>query len=214
MHNKNPIEAINTDIINVGINRVIDAIKPKISALDWSQYVYGRAITSLKDGFKLPYVYNEKKEYIAVLPNDNAYSQIFFRTNSDETTSFNNTNSRRPISFERGLSLIAWVNLERLPLAESALGYVYTEKLKEDIYSVLQSCSEVSAIERYVDDSFESVFNGYEIITSQRRYIENAKDAGVSTRNELKKLELEKKYALYPFACFRIDFKVKYFYLC
>lgn len=214
MHNKSPIQTVNQDIINVGINRVIGAIRIKLSSLDWAQYVYGRAITSIKDGFKLPYIYNENGEYMVALPNDNTYCSMFFRTNSDESTSFKDQNKRRPLGFERGLSLIVWVNLEKLPLAESALKYVYTEKLKEDVYKVLQSCSEVSSIDSYVDDNFENVFTGYEITTAQRRYIENTKDAGIGTRNELKKIDLDKKYALYPYACFRIDFKVKYFYIC
>ena len=176
-----------------GLNLTIKNIASKLEELSWLDTIYGRAYDIKSDKNKVtPLFYLNKEEYINVLPNDTVLSQCFFRAKGSEVINFDtNKESRRKerTKFERNLSLIFWFNLEKLEYSGN-VDYIYTENLKVEVIKVLKKCMDVSKITAYYDEDSKKVFEGYDLE------------------------DVTRKFLMYPFDGFRIDFTVNYFEEC
>lgn len=149
-----------------GLNLVVKNIAANLETLTWLVDIYGRAYDFKSDKNKiLPYFYLNNGDYVNVLPNDAVYSQCFFRAKGNESINFDtNKESRRKerTKFERNLSLIVWVNLEKLDYSGN-VDYIYTENLKLDVIKVLKSSHDVSKITAHYDEDTKKVFEGYDL---------------------------------------------------
>ncbi len=176
-----------------GLNLAIKNIASKLEELSWLETIYGRAYDVKTDKNKtLPYFYLNGGDYENTLPNDKYLSQCFFRAKGNEVINFDtNKESRRKerTKFERNLSVIFWINLEKLEYLGN-VDYIYTENLKVEVIKVLKKCIDVTKITNYYDEDSKKVFEGYDLD------------------------DVNKKFLMYPFDGFRIDFTVNYYEEC
>ena len=218
MHPKQPLPLSTPPDTAAGLDKVIETIRVSMSDnVFWlNGYVYGRARADRQDsGAIVPIVYAGGGEYINALPNDNIPAMAFFRAISQETTNFDSERRRGvAMTLNRDLSLIVWVNLQSLSHNEAGNDYIYTESLKEELYTFLSNRYEVTAIKAFRDESFEEVYDGYSLTTAKTDYLELPNNSLGKSRSQKTNLVFESKYMKWPFMAFRIDFTVKYHTSC
>lgn len=183
----------------INLDAVIQSIQNDLAAISWHEKSFGRAWVQYETignkRLRVPKCYNTKKEYYNALPNDTFNSISFIATNGDEKPiSQNGVNSAT--MKERELKVIFWLHMTKISdfsgldfsgIDFSTYGdYVFTEVLKTQVEKVLRNNSYVKSIDRYIDDSIERVYDGYDIEA------------------------FDTHYGMFPYSAFRFDITVGY----
>jgi hypothetical protein len=197
-----------------GLDKVIETIRLRLDYVSWLRpYNYGRAYTDITAaGNRTPIVYAGNGEYVSAMPNDDLRAMSFFTPVSAEKTDY--SQGRQYLKSERDVALIVWVNLKELNHSEAGESYIYTESLKEQLYTILQNSPEVTAIKSFKDNDVSQVYEGFDFESLILEYAtENTNNLG-NSRTLLKKTPIQGKYVKHPYAAFRIEFSVKYYMSC
>lgn len=165
------------------IGRVIPALQP----LGWTDVIYPRVqdqdrrTTGQDKADLVPMAYVGNNEYTDARPNDERGSVLFFRVVDPEKSDYDRTRFSPPhrIRARRNVTLIGWVNLDKLPAFNDQTGF--TEQIKIDLKRALKYVPCVVAIGDYQDGKLSEVFKGYRVS------------------------DLDRKYDRMPFACFSLQ---------
>lgn len=165
---KNPTAKQHPDPID--LEAAIERVRCMVEELPWLEKSFGRAREHAEknpDGqggeITVPKVYQGKKEYYPVLPNDSLRSYSFFRVAGnrvpDDYTPDNiSYNETTPVD------LIVWGNLQKI---DKHKDYIFTEELIRDVRSVLRDNGEVF-ITQIADERPEDIFVGYTLDPTQQ----------------------------------------------
>lgn len=165
-----------------GIDSVIQSIQVDLSSLDWLEKSFGRAWVFDDDGGKVPKVYQGQGEYLNVLPNDFLRAQSFITASGPETVT--EYKQFTMSSLERNLNIFFWVNLQEI---DPNTGYIFTERLKNEVEKILKRNRWVKTINNYFDERADQVFEGFTLPENTQ-------------------------YLMYPYSGFRFEITVAYFY--
>jgi len=121
-----------------GIDRVVQDLQESVANISWIEYSFGKSFTRkkmLEDGrvSRLPYVYDEKREYLKVTPDDTVTAFSFVEVDTQET--YTNYSTFNPSwNIEQDMSLVVFANLQKIDDED----YIFTERLKEEVLDVVR----------------------------------------------------------------------------
>lgn len=178
-----------TPIINPkGIDKVIESICSKLSAVTWLSNIFRRAwtISNANGGSNsfTPMAYLSNMQYYNLLPNDNFTALSFVTVNGIERYSSEeevNSHNYEPTK-ERNISVIFWCDLSKI---NSTKDYIFTEELKSEIEPLLSDVNGL-VINSYIDEDYRQIFSGFDIS------------------------EVDSKFFSYPYAIFKFNCTVTY----
>ncbi|GAB3278269.1 hypothetical protein GCM10027347_52550 [Larkinella harenae] len=170
------------NLSDVGIDRVCKIIRADLANLSWLELTsLGRIYPQVdEEGNIEPWIHKEGKDYYPAYPNDTLDTFSALYPHDDE----------KVMGFgylgQRTLSVIVWLNLERLQQSTPSI-----EKFKDEIVIRLRELACVSEVHHTFDQS---------------------KSPGVYPGFSLK--GLMDQYNTYPYRAFRIETTVNYFIDC
>jgi len=162
MSYKNPTVPLITNPVN--LDAAIQDVQVKLAnGLSWLDASFGRAYTGSrkvenKDVF-YPEVYQGKKEYLDVSPNDNLIAQSFFDLKDPQE--FERMGLYQDGQFTSNISIIFWMNLDRVKKAGTyTYSHRFTEELKAQILNVLKLHCPNFILNKIYEEADE-VYRGY-----------------------------------------------------
>jgi hypothetical protein len=157
---------------------------PYIAKVYHRAYLFTEQEGSVR-GVKVPKVWEDKREYINVLPNDNQPAMLFFYpTGEEEIKEFDDLDSRNNL-FEREVCLILWLNTEKL---QNHLTGPSLSKVKSDLLELLSTSDNVVKVSSMEDNDVRKIYREFYI-------------------------DYKSQYLMLPFAGLRINFTVKFDYI-
>lgn len=166
---KNAIEPVIASPVH--LDAEIEAVRSVLGAqISWLEKPFGRARLHVvkgegADDERVPKVYVGSRNYVSVMPNDTYTAYSFFRVvDSHNLIDEYNSNSNQYI-WEVPVDLIVWFNLKRI---DPAKDYIFTDELKAELLTVLNTIPQVKNITRIWDEKVEDIFSGYTLKQNQR----------------------------------------------
>ena len=122
---------------NVGLNANYNAIQTAMAGIPWIEESYSRAyrVKELRDNqtYYIPKVYNSKREYISLEPDDNVTGFSFIDVVGDEEFSSYNQGLDSYI-VQQEVELIVFANIEQINNQED---YIFGQELQADVIKAL-----------------------------------------------------------------------------
>lgn len=150
----------------MGIEEPITSLQLALQTMPWLDVSYGRAFLVPEEGSsqQIPVVYTGGRQHKSVVPNGNLKSQSFIAVIGPERfIDFDrNTNSQTK---EADISIIFWVNFEKIDITESDF---FRELLKNDIEEILAFNQYIISIDEVIDEDAFKIFAGYDINIRER----------------------------------------------
>lgn len=153
---------VNTPVIPnaIGIDVAYNEIQELMASIDWIERSYGKAKTITEDregsSYTLPKVYNAKREYIPLEPDDRVKAFSFLQAYNESTFSEYNPHLNTYIR-SQNISVIVWANLEKI---SNTLDYNFEENLIQEVMSVLNKSQNINAINS-IDITIPNVWTDY-----------------------------------------------------
>lgn len=202
-----PTAAIHIKESPVLLDKVIQELqKVLMDKLAWLNYAFGRGYKMVEhrtDGSKFVYpaMYNGKREYLSLMPNDN-YGNFSWFDIYDPQTVINKIQGLPQIEFSG--ALIMWYDQRDIDADDE---FVCTEEAKLEVLTVLNTPGNLKNSKLKVNsvyENFESIYRGYSIEKVYNNYNYSGEDIQ----------SIDKQYFMYPYAGLRIEFTLTTRELC
>lgn len=189
------------------MDKVIQELqKVLMDKLAWLNYAFGRGYKMVEhrtDGSKFVYpaMYNGKREYLSLMPNDN-YGNFSWFDIYDPQTVINKIKGLPQIEFSG--ALIMWYDQRDIDADDE---FVCTEEAKLEVLTVLNTPGNLKNSKLKVNsvyENFESIYRGYSIEKVYNNYNYSGEDIQ----------SIDKQYFMYPYAGLRIEFTLTTRELC
>lgn len=202
-----PTAAIHIKESPVLLDKVIlELQKVLMDKLTWLNYAFGRGYKMVEhrtDGRKFiyPAMYNGKREYLSLMPNDN-YGNFSWFDIYDPQTVINKIQGLPQIEFSG--ALIMWYDQRDIDADDE---FVCTEEVKLEVLTVLSTPGNLKNSKLKINsvyENFESIYRGYSIEKVYNNYNYSGEDIQ----------SIDKQYFMYPYAGLRIEFTLTTRELC
>lgn len=202
-----PTAAIHIKESPVLLDKVIQELqKVLMDKLAWLNYAFGRGYKMVEhrtDGSKFVYpaMYNGKREYLSLMPNDN-YGNFSWFDIYDPQTVINKIQGLPQIEFSG--ALIIWYDQRDIDADDE---FVCTEEAKLEVLTVLSTPGNLKNSKLKINsvyENFESIYRGYSIEKVYNNYNYSGEDIQ----------SIDKQYFIYPYAGLRIEFTLTTRELC
>lgn len=202
-----PTAAIHIKESPVLLDKVIQELqKVLMDKLTWLNYAFGRGYKMVEhrtDGSKFVYpaMYNGKREYLSLMPNDN-YGNFSWFDIYDPQIVISKIQGLPQIEFSG--ALIIWYDQRDIDADDE---FVCTEEAKLEVLTVLSTPGNLKGGKLKVNsvyENFESIYRGYSIEKVYNNYNYSGEDIQ----------SIDKQYFMYPYAGLRIEFTLTTRELC
>lgn len=202
-----PTAAIHIKENPVLLDKVIQELqKVLMDKLVWLNYAFGRGYKMIEhrtDGSKFVYpaMYNGRREYLSLLPNDN-YGNFSWFDIYDPQIVVNKIQGLPQIEFNG--ALIIWYDQRDIDTDDE---FVCTEEVKLEVLNLLSTPGNLKNSKIKVTgvyENFESIYRGYSIEKVYNNYNYSGEDIQ----------SIDKQYFMYPYAGLRIEFTLTTRELC
>lgn len=144
-----------------GIDKVVTNVQNALAQIDWMEYSFGRAYKRKElrnqQGYYAPFVYQAKREYLNVEPQDDVTAYCF--TEVSDSRSVRQYDTHRKDWFQdQNISVVVFANLELIDNQDDS---IFTEKLIEEVAYMLNSVSQIASIDT-IEEGLESAFANYD----------------------------------------------------
>lgn len=158
-----PFKCDNVPVLSnpTGIDKVVVDIQNALATIDWMEYSFGRAYRRnsprYQEDYFAPFVYQAKREYVDVEPQDDITAYCF-----TEVSSTRNVREYQPIKKDwfqdQNISVVVFANLELIDNTDDS---IFTEKLIDEVTYVLNSVSSIYTIDS-IEEGIENAFSNYD----------------------------------------------------
>lgn len=144
-----------------GIDKVVTNIQNALAQIDWMEYSFGRAYKRnspcMQESHYAPFVYQGKREYVDVEPQDDITAYCFTEVSNSRSVRDYDPHNKGWMQ-DQNISVVVFANLELIDNTDDS---IFTEKLIQEVTYMLNSVSSIATIDS-VDEGIEEAFSNYD----------------------------------------------------